>query len=126
MIFQNLFYISLVLQSYSKTYLVKSKIGQVSNKMTEDDMCSSNNCRFSNDSIGYDYMKAVESGEDDKMVEEKVQSVRIGGSAALKCTSASRIITCYYYRPDGNVRIRSKHGVTFESDRYGCLCDVSK
>jgi len=64
---------------------------------------------------GNDYMDVVPGGE----------SVAVGNSARLSCTSNDVISKCYFYEPRGLSRYEIRPGEKYHGGRIGCLCDVS-
>ena len=79
-----------------------------------------------NPSTGYDYMDAQGIIGRKEMVEQRELSVQLGKSANMKCSSTSKITKCSYHTKKGNIRYKSKPGISIEGGRITCLCDVRK
>ena len=69
-----------------------------------------------NQTVGYDYMD---------MVPHDSQTVQLGESVDLSCTSEEKISKCYFFTPSKLIRYELKNGFEFQNRRMQCLCDVS-
>ena len=75
-------------------------------------------------SIGYDYMDTQGIIRGKEMVDKREQSVQLGKSANLKCSSTSKISKCLYHTKNGTIIYESRPGISIEGGRITCLCDV--
>ena len=71
------------------------------------------------------FSKPENNSYNDYMADIQIQSVDVGNPVELKCVSPKTFSSCFFSKTGENVYYKIEPKVSFQNQRFGCLCDVS-